>query len=144
MGIDMWLFKPKKKEEVKKPRDCWDWDSGVDFDETGLVPKDNPYLEGWICWGEEEYCLINYVVKKELGVDIKFSADPILPQEDFDYAINMLNKWYKEKWNGRTEFIMKKEWGFVEDWTLTIPHVDKLVEYLTIAKDNGFTMWFSF
>ena len=31
MGMDMWLFKTKKKEEVKNPRDCWDWNSGVNF-----------------------------------------------------------------------------------------------------------------
>lgn len=147
MGMDMWLFKMKKEEEIKKrkkKRDCWDYDSGVNFDELNLVPSDNPYLEGWVCWGNEEYHLINKVIANSLGVKIRFYGDPICEQKDFDYAVDMLNKWYKEKYNGETEFIMKKEWGYSDDWKITIPHVDKLVEYLTIAKDNGFTMWFSF
>lgn len=163
MSMDMWLIKMKdknkwnldcgeceywnkyKKSIPKGDNYCDDkckikcaWWNDTNEDIENIIPKENKYLNGWQCWGEEEYYLINTVISNEYNVKIKFYGDPICKQENFDFAVEMLNKWFKEKWNGETEFKVN------ENWTIKIDNVEDFVEYMNIAKENRFTMWFSF
>lgn len=164
MGLDMWFLKMKDNKKWDLDTGCWAWDkynrspeegecdnvcpdkccwwndSGKDIDD--YLSKDNYYYDRGFENADLEWNIIK-IVEKEMGVELDFEGYPISSPDEFNKFYDWFEKWVKEKWDNRTVFDNPDEYYCVGEETFKFDRMLDFLEYVRVAKENGFTMWFS-
>lgn len=164
MGLDMWFYKMKdnKKWDLgsscwmcekhnRSPKDnecdvvcpakcCW-WNNAND-DIDNYLKKENYYYDRGFENAELEFKLIK-VVEKEMNVLLGLDGDPICNPENFNKLCDVFEKWIIEKWNLRTIFDNPDEYPCIGEEQFEFNRVLDFADYIDTARENGFTLWFS-
>ena len=141
MGLDIWFCKLKDKE--KWNMDCWlnKSDEVID-DYLEKVSKSNYYYDKGFENADIELKLMK-LIEKEMNVSLDLDGDPIYNPEKFNELYYVFERWIKEKWGSRTVFDNPDKYYPIGEEQFKFDRVMDLFEYIKVAKENGFTLWFS-
>lgn len=78
-----------------------------------------------------------------MGIDLDFEGYPISNPEKFNKFYDYFKIWIEEKWENRVVFDNPDEYPCIGEETFEFDRMLYFFEYLKVAKENGFTMWFS-